>query len=163
MIQVVSGEPGYTHVQVFVDVSASGEPVLEVLPARRVSEDYEIHGSPALAYGFAAGDRIRLADDGTFEVVARGGNLCLRLYPATPPSDSRITELTATFAELDGIVESPADRRFVVITVPVTAGFPAVEGAIGRWATEEGCVWEFGNVYDDNGEVLDWIGTGAPR
>ena len=59
----------------------------------------------------------------------------------------------------------PSDRRFIVITVPADAGFPAVEGAVGTWAADQGCGWEFGNVYDENDEVLTWIRnlTGSER
>lgn len=146
-----------THIRVLADTDSSGSPVYEVLPARRSGQDHEIQGSPAFAYGFAAGDRLRLNDDGTFEVTARGGNLCLRLYPATPPPDDATAGLEAAFGTLGGIVEMPADRRFIVVTVPVGAGFPAVEGAIGDWAAAHGCAWEYGNVYDDDGAVLGWI------
>jgi hypothetical protein len=59
--------------------------------------------------------------------------------------------------ELRGLVEMPSDRRFVVITLPVSAGFAAVENTVSSWAAEHECAWEFGNVYDDNGDVLDWI------
>lgn len=152
-------DAGHTHIRVLADVASSGRPVFEVLPARRLEreDEYEVAGSPGLAYGFAAGDRIRLSSDGTFDVLARGGNLCLRLYPETRPSDVRVEALRAAVDELPGLVEMPSDRRFIVITVPVGAGFPAVEGTVSTWAAEQGCVWEFGNVYDDNGDVLDWV------
>ncbi len=131
--------------------------MFEVLPARRLDEEYQVDGSPGLAYGFAAGDRIRLRSDGTFDVVARGGNLCLHLYPEARPSDVSVDALIAAVDELRGLVEMPSDRRFVVITVPISAGFPAVESTVSSWAAQQGCIWEFGNVYDDNGDLLDWI------
>ncbi|WP_169789947.1 DUF4265 domain-containing protein [Actinoplanes subtropicus] len=146
-----------THIRVLAGTASSGRPVFEVLPARRLGEECEVHGSPGLAYGFAAGDRIRLRSDGTFEVVARDGNLCLRLYPSTRPVDGNIEALKAAFARLRGLVEMPSDRRFIVITVPVSAGFPAVEKAVSYWAAEQECTWEFGNVYDENDDVLDWV------
>jgi len=38
-----------------------------------------------------------------------------------------VTAPEAGIARLDGIVEMPASRRFIVITVLIRAGFPAVE------------------------------------
>jgi hypothetical protein len=153
----VQDDAVHTHIRVLAGTTASGRPVFEVLPAHRMEEEHEVDGSPGLAYGFAAGDRIRLRSDGTFDVVARGGNLCLRLYPETRPSDVAVGALTTAVDELRGLVEMPSDRRFVVITIPISVGFPAVEKTVSSWAEAQGCTWEFGNVYDDNGDVLDWI------
>ncbi len=101
-----------------------------------------------------------MRDDGTFEVLQRGGNLCLRMYPTEPPSDAGIVALTAAFRQLNGLVEMPADRRFIVITVPLAAGFRAVEGAAREWVGDQDCPWEYGNVYDDDGHPLGWWANG---
>ncbi|MFE9205110.1 hypothetical protein [Micromonospora sp. NPDC007230] len=50
----------------------------------------------------------------------------------------------------------PADGRFIVITVPAAAGFAAVEDAVNSWTAEQGCPWEYGNVYDEDGQPLGW-------
>jgi hypothetical protein len=55
----VSAQDG--HVRLIAGTAASGEPVYEVVPAVRTSQtEYEILGSPALATGCAAGDRVRV-------------------------------------------------------------------------------------------------------
>ncbi|MBU2664529.1 hypothetical protein KOI35_13585 [Actinoplanes bogorensis] len=69
------------------------------------------------------------------------------------------SSVRAAFDRLGGVVEMPADRRFIVITVPVRAGFPAVEAAVGSWAADHDSGWEYGNVYDDGGGVLPWLRT----
>ena len=117
---------------------------------------YDVLGSPVLTYGCAAGDRIRVAEDGSFEVLRRGGNLCLVLFPASPPADDEVTLLTTAFQHLDGIVETPPDRRFVVVTVPVKAGFAAIENVVNDWTATRDCPWEYGNVYDEAGDPLGW-------
>jgi hypothetical protein len=89
----VHNDADLEHIRVLAGVASSGRPVFEVLPARRRAEDYEMCGSPGLAYGFAAGDRIWLHGDGSFDVVTRGGNLCLRLYPSLRPSDASVAAL----------------------------------------------------------------------
>jgi hypothetical protein len=146
-----------THVRVLADTATPGQPVYEVLPAARLDTfEYLVHGSPGLAYGFAAGDRLYVADDGTYKIRGRGQNLCLRAYPTANLSDDDISALVAAFEPLGGLVETPDDRRFVVVTVPISAGFPAVETAVTDWATPRLCEWEYGNVYDDNGIALGW-------
>jgi hypothetical protein len=111
---------------------------------------------PGLTFGCASGDRIRVDEDGSFEVQRRSGNLCLRIYPAGVPTDSDVEPLTAAFAQLDGIVEMPANRRFIVITVPVTAGFPTVQAAVSAWTDAHSCNWDYGNVYDEHDQPLNW-------
>ena len=44
-----------------------------------------------------------------------------------PPVRRRPCHAQGTVRELRGLVEMPSDRRFIVITVRIDAGFPAVE------------------------------------
>ncbi|GAA1808072.1 hypothetical protein GCM10009682_32350 [Luedemannella flava] len=151
----------HDHVRLLAEVSETGQPRLEELPATRLGHDvYLVDGSPMFTYGCAAGDRIRVAEDGTFEVLERGGNLCLRVYPTEPLSEASVEALRHRIGDLDGLVETPGDRRFVVITAPVTAGFPDLQAVLDQWTEEHGGVWEYGNVYDEDNKPLDWW-TGA--
>jgi hypothetical protein len=150
----------HAHVRLLAGTASSGQPVYELIPASMVEHGvYDVLASPGLARGCAAGDRIRVADDGSFEVLRRGGNVCLVLYPPAPPPDDGIAALTTAFTQLDGLVEMPVDRRFIVITVPATAGFAAVEDLINSWTAEQDCPWEYGNVYDEDGHPLGWWTT----
>jgi len=117
---------------------------------------YDVLASPAMVYDCAAGDRIRVAEDGSFEMLRRGGNLCLVLWPAAPPTDTDIGILTTAFQRLGGIVEASVDRRFIVVTVPVAAGFPAIEEVVNDWTADRGCPWGYGNVYDADDNPLNW-------
>jgi hypothetical protein len=67
------------------------------------------------------------------------------------------------FDPLRGLVEAPAHRRFAVVTVPVSAGFPAIEAAIAGWMSirADTAEWFFGNVYDDDGHALQWWDDGG--
>jgi len=150
----------HRHVTLFAGRRSDGHAVYEPVPATAVGPGvFDVLASPAMACGCAAGDRIRVAEDGTFEVLNRGGNLCRVVLPATPPADAEIEALSTDFKRLGGIVESPSNRRFIVVTVPAAAGFPAVEAAIISWTTDHGGEWLYGNVYDDDGNVLDWWTT----
>lgn len=152
-----SASPDQSHARLLAGTASTGRPVYELVPAAIVEPGiYDVLGSPGLAGGCAAGDRIRLADDGSFEVLRHGGNLCLVLYPSSPPTDDEVALLVAAFQHLGGLVEVAPERRFLVITVPVTAGFGPVEDAVNAWTAPRRCPWEYGNVYDDDGEPLGW-------
>jgi hypothetical protein len=120
---------------------------------------YDVVASPALVYGCAAGDRIRVAPDGEFVVLDRGGNVCLVIFPSDPSTGAtNIDKLRASFARLGGITESPPEGRFIVVTVPVAAGFPSIELAVQDWLTDVEGEWSFGNVYDENHRPLNrWL------
>jgi hypothetical protein len=130
-VEIDVGERSFTHIRLLAGHTDEGRPVYEGLPAAMIGQHLcEVLGSPGLTYGFAAGDQIRLADDGTFEMLQRGGNLRVRLYPAERPPDDAVAELIEAFRPLDGLVEMPGDRRFIVITVPLTAAFGAITNAV---------------------------------
>jgi len=144
------------HVHLRVGES-SGEPAFEpvhVLPlgARR----YKIEFTPGLAYGVAAGDEIELADDGTYEVVARAGNVAVRVLSAQSLNlnEPKLTLLVASSlgGRLDGSI-----GRGLAYTIPVKAGFPAIENLFNELVrTMPDAIWEYGNVYAEDGEPLGW-------
>ena len=145
------------HVRLLAGANSSGAPVYELIPAAMVEpEVYDVIGIPGLVCGCAAGDRIRIAQDGRFEVLRRGGNLCLVLVPRTPRRDGAIAALRSAFGRLGGVVEMPTNGRFIVVTVPATAGFAAVEDAMETWASDNDSDWYFGNVYDEDDRPLNW-------
>jgi Domain of unknown function (DUF4265) len=161
-VGTVVDEPGSVpayggHVRLFAGTAASGEPVYEVVPAVLVTQTvYEILGSPALATGCAAGDRVRVFADGRFEIVTRGGNVCLAIYPRTPPGDDAVAVLHEAFGKLTGLVEAPVDQRFIVATVPVRVGFPAIEAVVVEWTSRNNAEWYYGNVYDEDDRPIGW-------
>jgi hypothetical protein len=140
------------HVRLRLDVD-------EIVPARPLGEEmFLVLATPGMVYGCAAGDTVRVGDDGRFAVVRRGGNVAVHIY-AKPPLEHRdIEDLEGRFDPLSGLVEVPAHRRFAVVTVPVSAGFPAIEAAIAGWVSDrtDTAEWFFGNVYDDDGAPLEW-------
>ena len=161
----MADEPGVVpawdgHVRLFAGTAASGEPVYEIVPAVRTSRtEYEILGSPGLATGCAAGDRVRILADGRFEIATRGGNVCVVIYPHMPPDDSAVASLQDAFEKLAGLVEASQDKRVVVATVPVSAGFPAIEAVVVEWTSSNNAEWYYGNVYDEDDRPLGWWET----
>jgi hypothetical protein len=140
------------HVRLRLDVD-------ELVPARPLGERmYLVLATPGMVYGCAAGDTVRVEADGTFSVVRRGGNVAVHIYSKPPLEQRDIEDLEERFDPLGGLVEAPAHRRFAVVTVPVSVGFPAVESAIAGWTSvrTDTAEWFFGNVYDDDGASLEW-------
>lgn len=146
------------HVRIQAGVDRAGRVAYELLPAKHIGSDrYKVLGTPGLANGCATGDVIAVQEDGTFSVVEPGGNLAIHIYFRPPVSKSDLEALKSVFAPLAGIVEAPPDGRFAVVTVNVSAGFPAVEGAMADWMTgRQDAEWNFGNVYDEAGRPLGW-------
>jgi len=148
---------GHSHVRLAAGLGAGGQLVYESVLTRTIAPDLHlVLGTPALVEGIAAGDRIQVRAGGAFEVVQRGGNICLLVVPEEPPGADDLALLRDAFDDLGGIVELPPDRRFIVITVPAAAGFDAVEHAIDDWTGPRGHHWEYGNVYDADGKPLNW-------
>ncbi|MET8605116.1 DUF4265 domain-containing protein [Streptomyces rubiginosohelvolus] len=149
----------HCHVALRVGFAGSGKPVFETLPARAVgSGSYELTGSPGMVEGCAAGDLLKVDADGLFQVERRGPNLCIQAFGQPPFDAESLESLTSAFVPLGGLVEAPADRRFIVVTVPAAAGFPAVEAVMDLWATDVSVLveWGFSNVFGPDAEPLNW-------
>lgn len=141
---------------------STGNPVHEELPARHEGDDrYVVLATPGLANGCAAGDTVLVDDHGRFTVVERGGNVAVHVYPPAVLQTREVEALQRLFEPLGGVVEAPDPANFVVVTVPVSAGFSAIEDAMDVWlAVRTETTWYFGNVYDEAGQPLGWWGDG---
>ena len=108
--------------------------------------------------GVAGGDDIRvLNDDGKFEVVRRGGNLAIQVF-ANDPVEPLRDELAQQVAKLDGVLDGAIEYG-LVFTIPVAAGFQAIESVFNAWVDQHpGWEWYYGNVYDPSDGVtpLNW-------
>jgi hypothetical protein len=138
--------------------SSSGAPAYEeVLAEQQSTKRYKLLKSPGLVQGLAAGDVFEPLPDGTFNVIERGRNLCIQIFGR---ADMNPVERLAT--ERLGVLGGRPDgqsKRELVYTVPIAAGFPAVEAVlnelVARFPEAE---WYFGNVYDPSDGVtpLNW-------
>ena len=136
-----------------------GRPLKEPVHAEEVGHGvFRLLDSPGLVQGIAAGDEFRLVGgDGAFEVTRRGGNLAVQVFSTGPVAPHR-AELAERVARLGGTLDGAVERG-LVFTVPVSAGFPAVEAVFNGWVAERpGWEWYFGNVYDpvDGVTPLGW-------
>ena len=147
----------HDHVGLFEPSNDGDAPASELVPASRVeANDWLIRGTPGLVNGCAAGDLVRVQPDGSFSVIERGGNVAAHVYSSVALPEADLEQLRVALSALGGSVEWPATRRFAVVTVPATAGFPAIEAALASWARARHVEWYFGNVYDPDGFPLNW-------
>ena len=135
------------------------QPLKEPVHAQHLEGDrYRVLFSPGLVQGVAGGDDIRvLNDDGKFEVVRRGGTLAIQVF-ANDPVEPLRDELAQQVAKLDGVLDGAIEYG-LVFTIPVAAGFPAIESVFNAWVDQHpGWEWYYGNVYDPSDGVtpLNW-------
>lgn len=138
----------------------------EEIPARRISEKvWEITRSPLYATELAAGDVVRVVDDATgeFEIVSRGGNVCVQFYLAASEADDAV----ATKREVAALREQlqPLGGRIdgytpglIALTLSAGIGFSVIEELLSiAVARRKGAQWQYSNVYDPTtGEPLGW-------
>lgn len=110
-----------------------------------------LDATPGLAVGCAAGDVVEVGRQGEFVVIARGGNLGIQvLAPAAAAHD--FSPLASRVSELGGYLDGGRDTQagtIRVFTVPVAAGFAAVEDAFESFCrAHPGVTWSYTNVYE---------------
>lgn len=143
--------------------SSAGKAVLESVPAVQLEEPrtFRLLASPGLVEGVAAEDVVRVGDGGSITVLSRGGNLAVWVF-AKGLADAAYAPLEAEVRELGGYLDGGSDDSvgaLRVFTIPVAAGFPAVEAAFNSFVAENpDAEWYFGNVYDpaDGVTPLGW-------
>lgn len=123
-----------------------GQIIREAVPVRFLDDDeVEVLGSPGYVIGCAAGDVVRVMPD-RFEMVRVGPNICVQAFSDQPFSPESLDGLGTQFAPLGGFVEAPAHRKFVVVTVPRSAGLPAIEAVMAQFAQRHpGIEWHIAN------------------
>jgi hypothetical protein len=151
-------------VRLLVALGPSARPVYEDVSARPTANGGWVLGtSPGLALGAAAGDVVEVDRDGTFRVISRGGNVAVHVG-APAAANSQRDALTQAIRALGGWLDSRGWTRdgtssLSVYTIPVAAGFPAIQGALDAFSSAApGSEWYYANVYDpvDDKTPLNW-------
>lgn len=147
-------------INIFVGRSSSGEKVYEEIPVLLLkNEVLRLMASPGLVEGLAKGDEIKFErESGRFEIVKRGGNICVQLF-VLPNMTDVVDSLEKQVAErlcgtLDG--RTPEEAAF---TIHVSKGFADIEQVFNLFVEKNpGAEWCYGNVYDirDGVTPLNW-------
>jgi hypothetical protein len=155
----MTNEPETITVRLFAGLNSAGSPVLEQVPATPTGDGrVRLSASPGLAQGAAAGDEVVLKADGQFDVIERGGNLCVQVLGEREFAEAQLRPLVLRVESLGGWLDG-GGPRLRVFTVPVSAGFPSVEAVFKEFVSDvPGSEWYFGNVYDPHDGVtpLHW-------
>ena len=138
LLMVVQTDMAHDHVKIIV-LDAEPPGAEEVPALQRAGNVWELLKSPLYATQVAAGDLVKVlqAEHGTFEIVRRGGNVCVQLFLASDQADSmEFTNKVADFLEkklrlIDGRVDGQTPG-LVSCTVPVAAGFGKIEKVFFR-------------------------------
>jgi hypothetical protein len=150
-----------------VDLTAilhDGRSAAETVLVERIGDDrFRLLSSPGLVLGLAAGDEFELApgEPQGYRLLRRGGNVCVQVFLSKNAEECRQT-LISLVEELSGRLDGEAKGKTtyeLVFTIPVTAGFPAIERVMKVAETmSPGCEWFYGNVYDtkDGTTPLNW-------
>lgn len=118
--------------------------------------EFVVVQSPGLAVGFAAGDRLRVYSDGSFDVVVCSGNLAIRVMSAGSV-DSAKSVLDRSVGEFGGRLDG-CHKNLAVYTIPVSAGWAQIQSVFDAASKRHGVEWYYGNVYAciDGVTPLDW-------
>jgi hypothetical protein len=135
----------------------------EMLEVAAVPPDrWRLLHSPAFVDGLAGGDVIEL--DSTlvegFRLASRSRNVAVIAVVADADDCASVAarELRDALLALGGVFDG-GPPRMLVFTVPLAAGFPAIESALREFQEDQGgATWWYGNVYErgDSTRPLDW-------
>lgn len=136
-----------------------GQLIYEELPVKALAEPetYQLMRSPAFCKGLAKDDHFRRMPGGRFEVIQHSGQLAIRII--SKEQVPRLAEqVQSSVAALKGTLDDQ-NERMLVVSIPVTAGFEAIEALMSDLlANIDNCAWFYGNVYDamDGETPLNW-------
>ena len=145
----LEGWVGRYHRTMSVDIdlaikkSDDGKWIRERLPARVLDTDvYELANSPMLVRGLAADDRIRLFEDGQYELLERGRNVAVQVFGEWTEMDALAQHVASVGGRLCG-----KEPRIRVFTLPLSLGLHTIETTIDDVVREfSGLTWLFGNL-----------------
>ncbi|CAH0993119.1 hypothetical protein SIN8267_03258 [Sinobacterium norvegicum] len=132
-----------------------GSLVMEKVAVRYLEDgQVEMLHSPGFVKGVARGDLLTLGDNG-FEVTVRAGLVAIQIYKRENIEQLE-PSLTEQLKTLDGRRDIKTER-VLAYSVPAESGFAAIEQVMNDLAKANDDVqWVYGNVYDADGEPLNW-------
>ncbi len=137
-----------TTLRIWAADKSSGERVDEEILVEPAGNDtWRLLTSPGLAQGMASGDVIEVDQARRARPVVRGGNLAVHVL--APPEHAE--DLLPQMRRLGGVRDGQT-AELTVYTVPVSAGFPAVERVLEDFVRRHpDAEWYYGNVDDTDG------------
>jgi hypothetical protein len=131
--------------------------------AQDESNCYRLRSIPAFVYGLASGDSIRMLEreSGRYELCAHGGQVTVRVFVTGSLDRPDVLALIDCAVQAGGTYEVARNDRdsdgasMLLLSVDVRIGFPEIESMMAKVEGPD-VRWEYGNVYDSDGEPLNW-------
>lgn len=150
--------PETTIIELIAGRHPNGQPVIERLPAvaAEAANQFWLLQSPLFVSGAARGDCIELLvnNPGSFRIRVRSGQLSVRVF-SRDNIDALAEELTPAVETLGGRLDI-ASPRALVYSIHVAVGFIDIEKVFAAHVPADGAAWSYGNVYNAEGEPLNW-------
>ena len=139
----------------------NGKPDYEPVHVEPVAGNrFRVLYSPGIAYGVAAGDELEVDEEGRYKVVARAGNLSVRLLCGSGVADIE-QSLTEQIERIGGRLDGQV-RAGLAYTIPLSVGRDVIGQLFAKAKQENpGALWEYGNVYDEDGKLMEWLRSEA--
>ncbi|BFM04915.1 DUF4265 domain-containing protein [Halioxenophilus aromaticivorans] len=146
-------------IELFAGTRPDGQAVVEQLRVKENADNtFTLVTSPAFVQGIARGDTISKEEKSKeFNLVQRGGNLCIRVY-SRDNTEALCEAITPALEKLGGDLDVETDR-LLVYSIHVSCGFTAIEDVLNKaMAKFTQAAWVYGNVYDpaDGTTPLNW-------
>ena len=149
----------HDHVQLLAGIRSDGTPAFELVPAEPLGDGrWRLLASTAILDGVAAGDVVQRGEDGSYDVLERGGNIAVQVwYPGHELHDRLDAELTPRVAALGGWFDARGPHA-TGYTFPLAIGFAPIERLMDEWtARTDGALWAYANIYADDGDTpIGW-------
>jgi hypothetical protein len=147
----------FATISVVAEVNADGRVVREEVPVEPVDRGrFRALCTPGIAHGFAADDIIEVDAEGTARTRERAGNVGVQIYVAEH-DDEEVLRVIEGAEALGGWLDGLDPERLIVLTIPVTAGFAAIEALVEGHAARTRSEWVYSNVYAEDGvSPLEW-------
>ncbi len=130
------------------------------MPVERLDDgSCRVLQSPGVVQGVAAGDIIDTRPDGTFRMIRHGGNVVVQVYAPRVLLDSLHGVLEEGISELGGRLDGRDAKKatgVLVYTIPIIAGFDAIDAVMRPIEGTADVDWLYANVYSDDGTPLNW-------
>jgi hypothetical protein len=152
----------FVRLPLLIDKSSGKREVILATPSGD-SNTFTVESIPAFTYGVGLKDVIRLLDSasGTYEVVKYGKQIVVRLYVDGSLERPQIKTLIDDILSLGGHFEigknsdQTGGKSLLLIALDSELGFKRIEDLLKPFDTI-GYQWEYGNVYDAEGNPLNW-------
>lgn len=148
-----------TRLELFAGIHPENQqPVFEQCLATPTDSEHQFRllKSPMFVRGLAALDVVEINPEsrGRFQLVKRGGNLCVRVF-LRQPNPALEEGLTGELEKLGGHLDI-ASERALVYSIHFGIGFQTLEKLLDKALPRGEARWLYGNVYDDEGQPLNW-------